>query len=122
MNLYVVVPRDKEFDKFITECRYKSFRAGLYFGPITWKFGPTKNRFNKSPDIKDLVLPILRFKDSNLKKMLFLVLEWQTYVCQLSASLNAQSFYLNYKEKSPGKFFGDIRKSFHLLIDFPVSS
>eukprot|EP00795_Rhopilema_esculentum_P012024 gene12024-2609_t len=104
VNLYVVVPRDTEFDEFITECRYKSFRAGLYFGPITWKFGPMEKFYDRSPDIKDLVLPILRFKHSNMKKMLFLVFEWQTYVCKFSTSLEASYLSVTYKEKLPENY------------------
>ena len=110
INIYSVIDPVGGND-FIQNCRYAHFRNGLHFGPIAWKFEvlTSAQKTVSTPDLKDIILPILRSSDTTTNQNLYLVFEWKEFLVGSEVIREVQTFTthmrLVYNEKRPGKIF-----------------
>ena len=108
INIYAVIDPVGGSD-FISKCRYAHFRNGLHFGPIIWKIEALTNAQKTvvTPDLKEIITPILRSSDATINQNLYLVFEWKEFIVGSGVRRGLQSYTtymrLEYKEKQPGK-------------------
>ena len=94
--------------QYIEQCRYAHFRTGLHFGPIVWRLEvmTSAQKNVATPDLKEIILPILRSSDITTNQNLYLVFEWKEFIVGDLVKNYQHSFethmHLEYKEKQPG--------------------
>ena len=86
----------------------------MYYGPIEWKTGPWATSSKVStPDLKELITPILRSDDATINKRLYLLFEWKEFIIRSSLTgIPGKNLIFRYHDKTSSKL--------HLFSCFPL--
>ena len=105
-NIYAVLPLSKYGANFLSRCKFVTFRNNMYYGPIEWKTGPWATSSEVStPDLKELITPILRSDDATINKRLYLLFEWKEFTIRSSLTgTPGKNLVLRYHDKTSSKF------------------
>lgn len=104
LHIYAVIPSTET--NYILSCKYAHFRSGLHFGPVIWQLTVMHSGEENvvTPDLKEILLPILRSEDPAVHSMVYLVFEWKEFLIGNQSPNGALNNYLHllYRDKEPG--------------------
>lgn len=107
MHIYAVIPPGNS-NHYVNQCKFANFRNGVHFGPVVWKLVvKEQSQVNvATPDLKEIITPVLQSKDKSFSTNVYLVFEWKEFqLGQLVKNYNhvmADHFVIEYEDKQTG--------------------